>query len=101
VRFLVCQTGYSDLTLSVMKILRCPSSNSHIGAKVMPALLIKKPEEHRLFSSDNVCEVYRRLLAMANQSERLHLMASAGRPVSPVYRNEIGPASTVTSTEVG
>ena len=49
---------------------------------------MKKPEEHRLFSSDNVCEVCRRLLAIANQSERLHLMASAGRPVSPVYRNE-------------
>jgi hypothetical protein len=54
-----------------------------------------------LLGPDNVCKVCRRLPAIANQSERLHLMASAGRPVSPVYRNEIGPASTVTSTEVG
>jgi transcriptional regulator with GAF, ATPase, and Fis domain len=41
-----------------------------------------------LLGPDSVCEVCRRLPGIPDQSERLHLMASAGRPVSSVYRNE-------------
>jgi hypothetical protein len=55
----------------------------------------------RLLGPHNVCEVCRRLPGIPNQSERLHLMASAGRPVSTAYRNEDWPGSTVTFTGVG
>jgi hypothetical protein len=41
-----------------------------------------------LLGPDRVCEVCQRRPGIHEQFERLHLMASAGRPISAAYRNE-------------
>jgi hypothetical protein len=40
-----------------------------------------------LLGPDRVCEVCQRKPGIHDQFERLHLTASAGRPISAAYRN--------------